>query len=70
MRAAENARWILRATNDGISAAIDPAGRIASAMPPFERSATAVSYSYHARLPGIRAASAGYGAVPVYSKAR
>ncbi len=49
MRAAENARWILRATNDGITAAIDPAGRIASTIPPFERSATAVSYSYRAQ---------------------
>ncbi len=29
MRAAENRRWILRATNDGITATIDPAGRVA-----------------------------------------
>jgi len=28
MRAAENARWIVRATNDGITAVIDPAGRL------------------------------------------
>jgi len=28
MRAAENRRWIVRATNDGITAAIDPAGRV------------------------------------------
>ncbi len=28
MRAAENARWILRATDNGITAAIDPAGRV------------------------------------------
>lgn len=28
MRAAENRRWIVRATNDGITAAVDPAGRI------------------------------------------
>ena len=28
MRAAENERWIVRATNDGITAAIDPAGRV------------------------------------------
>jgi methionine-S-sulfoxide reductase len=31
MRAAENARWIVRATNDGITAAVDPAGRVVSA---------------------------------------
>lgn len=28
MRAAENARWILRATDNGITASIDPAGRV------------------------------------------
>ena len=28
MRAAENRRWILRATNDGITATVDPAGRV------------------------------------------
>jgi len=28
MRAAENARWIVRATNDGITATIDPTGRV------------------------------------------
>ena len=30
MRAAENRRWILRATNDGITATIDSAGRLAA----------------------------------------
>ena len=33
MRAAENRRWILRAANDGITAAIDPAGRVRTALP-------------------------------------
>ena len=28
MRAAENRRWILRSTNDGTTATIDPAGRL------------------------------------------
>lgn len=28
MRAAENARWIVRATNDGITATVDPTGRV------------------------------------------
>ncbi len=37
MRAAENRRWILRATNDGITAAIDPAGRVVERMPAFRR---------------------------------
>ncbi len=34
MRAAENRRWLIRATNDGITAAIDPAGRIRRELPP------------------------------------
>jgi apolipoprotein N-acyltransferase len=33
MRAAENARWLLRPTNDGISASIDPAGRVVREFP-------------------------------------
>jgi apolipoprotein N-acyltransferase len=28
MRAAENRRWVLRSTNDGITASVDPAGRV------------------------------------------
>ncbi len=49
MRAAENGRWILRATNDGITAAIDPAGRVAATTAPFARTVTAVSYGYRAQ---------------------
>jgi apolipoprotein N-acyltransferase len=33
MRAVENARYIVRATNDGITASIDPAGRIIQELP-------------------------------------
>ncbi len=33
MRAAENARWLLRPTNDGITASIDPAGRVVREFP-------------------------------------
>jgi len=33
MRAAENRRWILRSTNDGITAAIDSAGRLRETAP-------------------------------------
>jgi apolipoprotein N-acyltransferase len=46
MRAAENRRWILRATNDGITAAIDPAGRVVERMPAFEQTAGLLPYDY------------------------
>jgi apolipoprotein N-acyltransferase len=46
MRAAENARWIVRATNDGITAAVDPAGRVIKRLPPFVETADDLPYSY------------------------
>ena len=36
MRALENARWMLRATNTGVTAAINEKGQIVSALPQFE----------------------------------
>jgi apolipoprotein N-acyltransferase len=46
MRAAENRRWILRATNDGITAAIDPAGRITERLPPYTELAATMHLGY------------------------
>jgi len=46
MRAAENHRWILRATNDGITTAIDPAGRIVERLPAFVQTAGSLPYDY------------------------
>ncbi len=46
MRAAENRRWILRATNDGITATIDPAGRSVYHAPPYQELANEVTYRY------------------------
>jgi apolipoprotein N-acyltransferase len=46
MRAAENNRWILRATNDGITATIDPAGRVREDLPAYVYDAARTSYSY------------------------
>ena len=46
MRAAENRRWILRATNDGITAAIDPRGRVRERLVPFAQTAALLSYDY------------------------
>lgn len=37
MRAVENQRWILRSTNNGVTAAVDPAGRIWDRMPDYTR---------------------------------
>lgn len=44
MRAVENARYLLRPTNDGITASIDPAGRVHGRIPEFERRATRLPY--------------------------
>jgi len=46
MRAAENRRWILRATNDGITAAVDPAGRVKERLQPFEELGSVMRYDY------------------------
>jgi apolipoprotein N-acyltransferase len=46
MRAAENRRWLLRATNDGITATIDPAGRVRRALPPYVEATSTTGFSY------------------------
>jgi apolipoprotein N-acyltransferase len=45
MRAAENARWVLRSTNDGVTASIDPAGRVVQTLPPFTETAGRLGYT-------------------------
>lgn len=49
MRAAENGRWILRATNDGITAAIDPAGRVIDRFESFRPVAKRLPFRYERR---------------------
>ena len=46
MRAAENHRWILRSTNDGITAMIDPAGRVAERLQPYRQLAADMHFQY------------------------
>jgi apolipoprotein N-acyltransferase len=44
MRAVENRRFVIRSTNDGITAVIDPAGRIAKRLPPYRQLGAMVNY--------------------------
>ena len=46
MRAAENRRWILRATNDGITATIDSAGRLRGTLPLFVQATSYTGFNY------------------------
>ena len=46
MRAVESRRWILRATNDGVTSTIDPAGRVWRNLPPYTDGAARTGYSY------------------------
>jgi apolipoprotein N-acyltransferase len=46
MRAIENRRWILRSTNDGLTAAVDPAGRIVMRLPPYREMVARAEYGY------------------------
>jgi apolipoprotein N-acyltransferase len=46
MRAAENRRWILRATNDGITATIDSAGRLRGTLPLYTEATSYTGFSY------------------------
>ncbi len=46
MRAAENRRWILRSTNDGITATIDPAGRLRGTLPLYREATSYTGFSY------------------------
>jgi apolipoprotein N-acyltransferase len=46
MRAAENRRWILRSTNDGITATIDSAGRLRGTLPPYTEATSYTGFSY------------------------
>jgi apolipoprotein N-acyltransferase len=46
MRAAENRRWILRATNDGITATIDSAGRLRGSLPLYVEATSLTGFNY------------------------
>ena len=46
MRAAENRRWILRSTNDGITATIDSAGRMRGSLPLYVQATSYTGFNY------------------------
>ncbi len=46
MRAIENHRWILRSTNTGVTAAIDPYGQVVASVPRHIRTALPVRFRY------------------------
>ena len=46
MRAVENRRWLLRSTNDGITAAIDPAGRVVQRLPMYRETVTQMGFNF------------------------
>jgi apolipoprotein N-acyltransferase len=50
MRAVENRRWLLRDTNTGVTAAIDPYGRITESAPRHEFTSLAVRYGFNDEL--------------------
>ncbi len=50
MRAIENRRWIVRPTNDGISASVDPYGRVRERLEPFREVAAPLHYGYQPEL--------------------
>ena len=46
MRAIENRRWLLRDTNNGVTAAIDPYGRVRQSLPRHQANALPAQYSF------------------------
>jgi apolipoprotein N-acyltransferase len=46
MRAVENRRWLLRCTNDGITAVIDPRGRVNLRLPLYREDAEPMNFAY------------------------
>jgi apolipoprotein N-acyltransferase len=46
MRAVENSRWLIRSTNDGITASIDPAGHIDERLPPYQELVATMHFAF------------------------
>ena len=74
MRAVENARWLLRDTNTGVTAAIDPYGRVVQSVPrklrtvleaPYARSVETTFYTRHGDWLAYACAIISLGAILV-----
>ncbi|MBI5087262.1 MAG: apolipoprotein N-acyltransferase [Acidobacteria bacterium] len=50
MRAVENGRWLLRPSNDGVTASIDPAGRVWDRLPEYQRTAGRLRFTWERAL--------------------
>jgi apolipoprotein N-acyltransferase len=50
MRAIENRRWVVRATNSGVTAAVDPLGRVTQSAPRHVLTSLAVRYGYRSEV--------------------
>lgn len=46
MRAVENSRWLIRSTNDGITAVIDPTGHIDETLAPYQELAAHMHFAF------------------------
>jgi|SRR5579871_819250 len=46
MRAVENGRWLLRATNDGITAVVDPDGQVRQRLPMYQAATAQARFRY------------------------
>jgi apolipoprotein N-acyltransferase len=46
MRAVENSRWLIRSTNDGITAVVDPAGRVDERLPMYQETTASVHFAF------------------------
>ena len=50
MRAIENRRWLLRDTNNGVTAVIDPYGRVRQSIPRHQADALPAEYGFRSDL--------------------
>jgi apolipoprotein N-acyltransferase len=50
VRAIENRRWLLRATNTGETVSVDPYGRIVARLPRYERGVLSAPYAFRSNL--------------------